>query len=252
MQVDINCDMGEGFGHWRLGETDDAALMPHITSANIATGFHAGDPALMDATVRLAVGHEVAIGAHPGFDDLRGFGRRRINAGAEEMVNDILYQLGALREFATRHGGAIAHVKPHGALYMELAQNEAMSLALVRALRKVAPTAFLFCMDISVTARIAREEGQPVIREFFADRDYDNSGAIVFARQVGRPDPQAVAAKVLRACQHGVVRTVEGDDRPIAFESICFHSDTPGSLAIAQHLRPALEGAGIKVTAPGG
>jgi UPF0271 protein len=248
--MDINCDMGEGFGHWRLGETDDAAIMPHITSANIATGFHAGDPSLMDATVALAVKHGVAIGAHPGFSDLRGFGRRRINAAPEEMVNDILYQLGALREFAARHGGSIAHVKPHGALYMELAQNEAMSRLLVQALRQVAPTAHLFCLDISVTARIAREEGQPFIREFYADRDYDNSGSIVFARQVGRPDPQAIADKVLRACRQGVVRTVEGEDRPIAFESICFHSDTPGSLGIAQALKPALEAAGITVAAP--
>ncbi|RVT96150.1 5-oxoprolinase subunit PxpA [Rhodovarius crocodyli] len=248
--MDINCDMGEGFGHWRLGETDDAALMPHITSANIATGFHAGDPSLMDATVALAVKHGVAIGAHPGFADLRGFGRRRMNAAPEEMVNDILYQLGALREFASRHGGTIAHVKPHGALYMELAQNEAMSRLLVRALRKVAPAAHLFCMDISVTARIAREEGQPVVREFFADRDYDNTGAIVFARQVGRADPLAMAERVVRACREGVVRTVEGDDRPIAFESICFHSDTPGSLGIAQALKPALVAAGIAVGAP--
>lgn len=245
--VDINCDMGEGYGHWRLGDIDDADLMKLISSANIATGFHAGDPNLMDATVRLAAQHGVGIGAHPGFRDLQGFGRRRINGTSEELVNDIVYQIGALREFARRYGATLQHVKPHGALYMEFAASEEMSRNFVRTMRTIAPNAFIYCMGISETYRAATEAGHPVIREFYADRDYDRSGSIVFTRRTGRLDPAAVAEKVVHACRTGKVRTVEGDEIDIAFESICFHSDTPGSLAIATAMRAALDTAGIKV-----
>ena len=216
--VDVNCDMGEGFGQWRLSDTDDSTLMALISSANIATGFHAGDPNLMDATVRLATQHGVGIGAHPGYRDLQGFGRRRINGTSDEIVNDIAYQVGALREFARRHGAKLQHVKPHGALYMELAGNEALSRSFINLMRTVAPNAFVFCMGISATYRVAREAGQPVIREFYADRDYDTSGSIVFTRHVGRLDPDAVADKVVRACLEGKVRTVDGADIDIEFE----------------------------------
>ncbi len=125
--IDINCDMGEGFGAWQLRETDDEALIKLISSANIATGFHAGDPSLMDRTVRMAAEHGVGVGAHPGYRDLQGFGRRRIDGSTAELVNDIVYQVGAIREFAKRHGAHLQHVKPHGALYMELAGNAEFS-----------------------------------------------------------------------------------------------------------------------------
>ncbi len=245
--VDINCDMGEGFGQWRLADADDTKLMGLISSANIAAGFHAGDPNLMDATVRLATQYGVGIGAHPGYRDLQGFGRRKIAGTNDEIINDIVYQIGALREFTRRHGSNLQHVKPHGALYMELAANEEMSRSFVGTLRVVAPNAHLFCMGISATYRVAAEAGQPVIREFYADRDYDRSGSIVFTRRVGLLDPKAVAEKVLRACVEGKVRTVEGDDIDIAFESICFHSDTPGSLEIATAMRGALTANGIRI-----
>ena len=245
--VDINCDLGEAFGPWRLSDADDAKLMQVISSANVATGFHAGDPNLMDTTVRLATQYGVGIGAHPGYRDLQGFGRRRIDGASEEIVNDVVYQIGALREFARRHGAQLQHVKPHGALYMELAANEALSRSFISLMRTVAPSAFVFCMDISKTYRIAVEAGQPVIREFYADRDYDRSGSIVFTRQGKKLDPQAVAEKVVRACQTGKVRTVEGDDIDIEFESICFHSDTPGALEIATAMRSALIASGIRI-----
>jgi 5-oxoprolinase (ATP-hydrolysing) subunit A len=245
--VDINCDMGEAFGPWRLGDADDSELMALISSANIAAGFHAGDPNLMDATVRLAVRHGVGIGAHPGYRDLQGFGRRKISGSGEEFVNDIIYQVGALREFARRHGANLQHVKPHGALYMELAANEALSRAFVQFMRVVAPTAFIYCLGVSETYRVACEAGQPVIREFYADRDYDRSGSIVFTRRADKPDPGAVADKVVRACLEGRVRTVEGDDVAIAFESICFHSDTPGSLEMARGMRAALIANGVRI-----
>jgi 5-oxoprolinase (ATP-hydrolysing) subunit A len=246
-RIDLNSDMGEGFGPWTIGDGVDAELMPLISSANIATGFHAGDPNIMRRMVALAREHGVGIGAHPGFRDLVGFGRRHIQAPAEELVNDMVYQLGALREFARLEGLALQHIKPHGALYMHAARDEALSRTLVEALQRIEPGLRLFCMESSVTCRVARELGQPVVREFYADRDYDRSGSIVFTRRVGALDPEAVAAKVLRACTEGTVRTVEGEDLAIGFDSVCIHSDTPGALALVQTTRRALAAHGIEV-----
>jgi UPF0271 protein len=249
-QIDLNSDMGEGFGPWTIGDGVDADIMPLISSANIATGFHAGDPNIMRRMVQLASQHGVGIGAHPGFRDLVGFGRRHIHAPADELVNDMVYQLGALREFARLAGTSLQHVKPHGALYMHAARDEALSRALVTALQAIEPTLRLYCMESSLTFRVAREMGQPVVREFYADRDYDLSGSIVFTRRVGALDPAAVAAKVLRACTEGVVRTVEGQDLAIDFDSVCIHSDTPGALALVQATRQQLAEHGIGVARP--
>jgi UPF0271 protein len=245
--VDINCDLGEAFGRWRVGDTDDAVLMGLISSANIATGFHAGDPNLMDQTVRMAVEHGVGIGAHPGYNDLQGFGRRKINGTARELVNDIVYQVGALREFARRHGASLQHVKPHGALYMEMAVNPELSQLFVHYMRTVAPNAYIFCMAGSATELAANEAGHPVVREFYADRDYDESGSIVFTRDVGRPDPVAIARKVVRACTEGKVKAVTGKDITVPFETICFHSDTLGALEIVRSMRESLVEAGIRI-----
>lgn len=246
--VDLNCDLGEGFGQWTLEASDDA-LMELISSANVATGFHAGDPNLMDCVVRLTVERGVALGAHPGYRDLQGFGRRVIQAKPEELVNDIVYQVGALREFARRHGVRLQHVKPHGALYMEVARDEVLSRLLVETLAKCSPDTFLFCMGVSKTYDIARNAGIPVIREFYADRDYDTSGSIVFARRMRPLDPAEVAEKCVRACLEGKVRTVEGADIDIEFESICFHSDTPGAFNIGVAVRDALLNNGIRIAA---
>ncbi len=245
--VDINCDLGEAFGRWRVGDTEDSALMGLISSANIAAGFHAGDPNLMDHTVRVAVEHGVGIGAHPGYNDLQGFGRRKINGTARELVNDIVYQVGAIREFARRHGATLQHVKPHGALYMEMAVNPEFAQLFVHYMRTVAPNAYVFCMAGSATETAALEVGQPVVREFYADRDYDESGSIVFTRDVGRPDPMAIARKVVRACKEGLVTTVSGKDIEVPFESICFHSDTLGALDIVRNMREALIAEGIRI-----
>ncbi len=245
--IDLNCDMGEGFGQWTLGEAPDEDIMAIISSANIAAGFHAGDPNSMDRVVRLAQTHGVGLGAHPGYHDLQGFGRRYIRAHTDELINDVVYQIGAIREFGRRHGIPLQHVKLHGALYMEAAVNEDLSRLLIETLRKTCSDAIIFCMGMSKTYEAARQNGYAVAREFYADRDYDNSGSIVFARQVARPDPDQIAAKCLRACTEGVVRTVEGDDIDIAFESICFHSDTPGALENGRAIRAALTGAGITI-----
>ncbi|MNN15852.1 hypothetical protein D3C81_1289720 [compost metagenome] len=162
----------------------------------------------------------------------------------------MLYQLGALREFARLNGVRLQHIKPHGALYMHLARDEQAAREFVETLHRLDPELLLFCMDGSATWRAAQELGQPVVREFYADRDYDNSGSIVFIRRVKALDPQEVAAKVLRACREGKVRTVEGDDIDIAFDSICIHSDTPGALALVEATRAALDAAGIAIRAP--
>ncbi len=249
--IDINCDMGEAFGPWRISEAGDDALMPLISSANIATGFHAGDPNLMDRSVAAAAALGIGVGAHPGFHDLQGFGRRHIAAQPDELVNDVLYQVGALSSFARRHGVALQHVKPHGALFMHAARDEVFSGALVDALLKIGPELLLYCMDISVTYAVAKRAGLGVVREFYADRDYDRTGSIVFARRVERPDPQRVADKILRAVRDGKVDTVEGDTIEVQFDSICFHSDTPGALEMATALRAALIADGVAITRPG-
>lgn len=245
--VDLNCDMGEGYGQWVLGEAPDEEIMALISSANIAAGFHAGDPNSMDRVVKLAHDYGVGLGAHPGYRDLQGFGRRFIKTSADELVNDIVYQIGAIREFGRRHGIKLQHVKPHGALYMEAAVNEDLSQLILDMLAKTSGETILFCMEASKTYQLAKKCGHPVVREFYADRDYDNSGSIVFARQVGRPDPQAIAAKCVKACKTGMVTTVEGDEIEIGFESICFHSDTPGALDMGKAIRTGLLDAGITI-----
>ena len=247
--VDLNCDMGEGFGQWVLGEAPDEAIMALISSANIAAGFHAGDPNTMDRVIKLAKEYGVGLGAHPGYRDIQGFGRRYIKMSSDELVNDIVYQLGAIREFGRRHGVSLQHVKPHGALYMEAAVNEELSQMIIDMLSKTSGETILFCMEASKTYEIAKQTGYPVVREFYADRDYDNSGSIVFECQVGRPDPAGVAAKCVKACKTGKVTTVEGDEIEIGFESICFHSDTPGALDMGKAIRKGLTDAGITIAA---
>jgi len=245
--VDLNCDMGEGFGQWVLGEAPDEEIMALISSANIAAGFHAGDPNSMDRVIKLAKDFGVGLGAHPGYNDLQGFGRRYIQTSSEELVNDIIYQMGAIREFGRKHGLALQHLKPHGALYMEAAVNAELSQMIIDMLRKSSDETILFCMEASKTYELAKQSGYPVVRELFADRDYDNTGSIVFKRQVSRPDPAAIAVKCVKACKTGMVMTVEGDEIEIGFESICFHSDTPGALEVGKAIKAALMEAGITI-----
>lgn len=245
--IDLNSDMGEGFGPWRAGDDVDEAIMKLISSANIATGFHAGDPNIMNHTVSMAKDNGVAIGAHPGYRDLVGFGRRTIMASADELIHDMVYQMGALMGFARLHDLPIQHVKPHGALYMTLANDKALSQRFIEAIQKIDDQLYLFCMDVSSTYHAARQMGLRTIREFYADRHYDNSGSIVFTRNVGKLNTQEVVEKVLEACIHGRVKTVEGDWREIEFESICIHSDTAGALSLIEATHTALAQEGIAI-----
>ncbi|CPR13850.1 5-oxoprolinase subunit PxpA [Brenneria goodwinii] len=249
-EIDLNSDMGENFGPWAIGDNVDKEIMPYISSANIAAGFHAGDPNTINQTIELAKYYDIAIGAHPGFRDLVGFGRRNINMPPQELTNDIIYQLGALREFATLYRLPLQHIKPHGALYMHLSRDQAAAQFFVETLHRLAPDLLLYCMHDSAVWQAAKKLQHPVICEFYADRDYDRSGSIVFTRRVGRLDPEQVAQKVLRACREGKVRTIEGDDIPVVFDSVCIHSDTPGALALIKAIREQLHAADINVKSP--
>ena len=248
--IDLNCDMGEGFGQWKIGENIDEELMKIISSSNIATGFHAGDPNSMMNLVRLAKKYKVKIGVHPGYQDKRGFGRRFIETSSEELINDIIYQIGALREFSNINNLELQHIKLHGALYMEAAKNQELSNLLISNLQKISPKLLLYCMDISKTYLLARKVNYPTIREFFADRDYDDNGAIVFTKDVGLLNPEKIAKKCLKACKTGLVKTVSGNDIKIKFETICFHSDTTGALKIGKAIKTILEKNSISISAP--
>ncbi|RMC92776.1 5-oxoprolinase subunit PxpA [Aquitalea palustris] len=249
-EIDLNSDMGESFGPWQIGDGADQHIMPLISSANIATGFHAGDPATMASSVGLAKASGVAVGAHPGYRDLVGFGRRTIQASVQELVQDTVYQIGALQAFLQLEGMSMQHVKPHGALYMAMASDEALSLAFLQAVQRLSPQLAVYCMAGSATHLAANQLGVRAIREFFADRDYAASGSIVFTRKMGRLSPEAVADKVLLACRDGLVDTVDGQRIPIEFDSVCIHSDTPGALELTRATRSRLQEAGITIRAP--
>lgn len=239
-QIDLNCDLGEGFGNWRIDSAPDDALIPLISSANIATGFHAGDPNIMRHAVELAKANKVGVGVHPGFRDLVGFGRRHMAANAQELVNDIVYQIGALREFTRLAKVPLHHLKPHGSLYMHAMVDEVFARTLVTALQETDPTLPIYCVTYSQVFHVARELGQPVVREFYGDRDYDNQGHFLFTRSVAKYDPAKVAAKIVQACLHGTVTSVDGKEVPVEFDSVCIHSDTPGSVDLLKATRAAL------------
>ncbi len=246
MQIDFNCDMGESFGPYSFGA--DEELMRYISSANVAGGFHAGDPHIMRKTVALAKENGVAVGLHNGYGDLVGFGRRELRATPQEIHDELIYQLGALREFASLNGLELQHVKPHGALYMVAARDEELSRAIIGAIQRVDPALILYCMQSSKTYELAREMGQPVAREFFADREYNDEGQIVFTRRVAEElDPNGMADRVVRALTEGRVGTVEGNDIGVSADSICVHSDTPGVVRVAEAIVRKLGENGIEI-----
>jgi 5-oxoprolinase (ATP-hydrolysing) subunit A len=233
VQIDISCDMGESVGPWKMGF--DEEMMPYISSANVAGGFHAGDPTTMRKTVALAKDHGVAVGVHPGYRDLVGFGRREMDVPPEEIHDEIIYQLGALREFARYYDMEVQHVKPHGALYMVAARDEELSRAIIEAIQRVDPGLWLFCMRASVTYQLAQKLDQPVVAEFYADREYNDDGQIVFTRSVAEElDPEEVGDRVVRAVTEKKVKTESGRDIDVVSDSVCVHGDTPGAVRLAE------------------
>lgn len=246
MQIDLNCDMGESFGPWKMGF--DEEMMKHISSANVAGGFHAGDPTTMRKTVALAKENGVAVGVHSGYKDLVGFGRRAMNVSPDEIHDELLYQLGALREFARFYDMEVQHVKPHGALYMVAARDEELSRAIIEAIQKVDPALVLFCMEASVTYDLAKRMDQPVAAEFFADREYNDEGQIVFTRAVTEElEPDEVGDRVVRAVTEGKVITESGNDISVASDSVCVHGDTPGAVKLAEAIARKLRENDIEI-----
>ena len=233
VQIDISCDMGESFGSYKLGF--DEEMMRYISSANVAGGFHAGDPTTMRRTVALAKDHGVAVGVHPGYRDLVGFGRREMDVPPDEIHDEIIYQLGALREFARYYEMEVQHVKPHGALYMVAARDEELSRAIIEAIQRVDSGLLLFCMQASVTYQLAQKMDQPVVAEFYADREYKDDGQIVFTRSVAEElDPEEVGDRVVRAVTEKKVKAESGKDIDVASDSVCVHGDTPGAVRLAE------------------
>src|SRR5438128_3128569 len=242
-KVDLNADMGESYGRWTLG--DDPVLMPFLTSANIACGFHGGDPHVMRRTVALALEHGVGVGAHVAFPDLIGFGRRRLAASPEEIRDYVVYQAGAIRAFVEAAGGRLQHVKPHGALYTTIVDSAEHAQAVADAVALLGPDVILL-MPPEVGPAAARA-GVPFVPEGYVDLDYDASGKLVLERVKQLRDPAEMGEKTVRLVRDGRVRTVGGDDLELHVESVCVHGDAPNAPAIARAIREALQEAGIEL-----
>ena len=251
MRVDLNCDLGESFGAYTLGH--DELVMPHVTSANIACGFHAGDPSVMRDTVGLAVKHGVAIGAHPGFSDLVGFGRRELPATPQEVEDLVAYQVGALAGVAAAAGARLRHVKPHGALYNMAARDQGLANAIARATLAVDRHLVLVGLSGSSLLEAGRNVGLAVASEVFADRAYDANGALVSRSRRGAvlTEPAEVVERALHMVREGAVAAATGERVDLRADTICVHGDTSGAADLAGRLRSALETAGVRVVALG-
>lgn len=242
--MDLNSDMGESFGPWVMG--DDAAMLDIVTSANIACGFHAGDPAGILDTLRLATARGIAVGAHVGYRDLAGFGRRAMDIPTRELAADVIYQIGALDGLARVVGTAVRYVKPHGALYNTIAQGGDQAQAVIDAILAYDPALPMMALAGSPIIALAEAAGLPVIAEAFADRGYQPDGQLVSRRAPGAVlhDPDEVAQRMLRLAREGVIRAVNGQDVAVAAQSICVHGDSPGAVQMARRLHEVFTAAG--------
>ena len=242
--VDLNADMGESFGRWTLG--NDEALMPYLTSANIACGFHGGDPHVMRRTVQLAIEHDVGIGAHVALPDLLGFGRRRMAVSPVELRDYVLYQTGAMAAFARAAGGRLQHVKPHGALYAMVQGDPELAEAVADAVAEAGDGIILLLAGKTVAAAAAKA-GVPFVPEGYVDLDYAGDGSLVIERVKQLRDPETMGTKAVRLATEGKVRTLDGTDLELAAKSICVHGDAPNAPDIAGAIRRALEDAGLEL-----
>jgi UPF0271 protein len=248
MTVDLNSDLGESFGRWTLG--DDTAMLGLVTSANVACGFHAGDPSTLRRTCEQAAERGVVVGAQVGYRDLAGFGRRFIDMDPGELADDVVYQLGALDGMCRVAGTAVRYVKPHGALYNAVVHHAAQARAVVAAIRAYDPALPVLGLPGSELLRAAAAAGLRTVTEFFADRGYTAAGTLVPRSEAGAllHDPDEVAARVLRMVTDGVVTAVDGSEVAVRADSVCVHGDSPGAVAMATAVREALAGAGITPT----
>ena len=246
-RIDLNCDLGESFGAYTLGR--DAEILPYVTSANIACGFHAGDPSVMRRTVRLALAAGAAIGAHPGLPDLAGFGRRNMDVTADEVYAMTVYQIGALEAIVRAEGGTLRHVKPHGALYNMAAARADLAEAIAEAVYRTNPGLTLLGLAGSESTRAAERLGLRTAHEAFADRGYRADGSLMPRGLPGAliGDAGIAAARVVRMALEGRVSTPEGEDVPLRADTVCLHGDGEHALEFARRIRAACEGAGIEV-----
>jgi UPF0271 protein len=249
-RIDLNCDMGESFGPWKMG--NDLAILEHVTSANIACGFHAGDPQTMRGVVRAALERGVMVGAHPGFPDLAGFGRRNLQVTPEEAYAMVVYQVGALAAFAAAAGGRLNHVKAHGALYNMAARDRALAEAIGQAVRDVDRGLVLFGLAGSEMIAAAERLGLRCASEVFGDRTYQDDGSLTPRRLPDAmiEDAEIAAAQVKRMALEGRVRATSGTDVPVRADTLCVHGDQPGALAFVRRIRSELASAGIDVRSP--
>ena len=251
MRIDINSDVGESFGAYTIGH--DAGLMRSITSANIAAGFHGGDPSVLRETIRQAKAHGVAVGAHPGFPDLVGFGRRELNVTPKEAEDFVLYQVAAVSGVAAAEGVRVQHVKPHGALFNMAVRSAELSAAIARAVAAFDRSLILFGLPGSEILTAGRAAGLRVAAEVFADRAYEPDGSLASRRKPGSVihDADAVVARAIRMVKERSVVAVDGSVVPLEVDTMCVHGDTPGSDDLAAKIRAGLEAAGVTVKAIG-
>jgi UPF0271 protein len=247
--IDLNCDMGESYGAWKMG--DDAGVMPHISSANIACGFHGGDPATIRKTVRLALDHGVAVGAHPSLPDLQGFGRRAMKISPQEMYDLVVYQAGAVEAFARAAGAKLHHIKCHGALYNMAATDEALSDAMARAARDLG-NVMLYALSNSTMMKVVKKRGVPVCGEVFADRGYSDDGTLAPRDKPGGmiEDAAQSVKQALGMIEDGIVVSLNGKRVPVAADTLCLHGDQPNAVVFAKKLRETFAQKGIQIAAP--
>ncbi|VXC48793.1 oxoprolinase subunit A [Arthrobacter sp. 9V] len=245
--IDLNSDVGESFGRWTLG--DDEAIFRSVSSANVACGFHAGDPSVIRSTSQKAVKAGVVIGAHVGYRDLAGFGRRFMDIDPVELADDVVYQIGALQALAATAGASVRYVKPHGGLYNAIVKHTAQARAVVNAVKSVDPNLPILGLPGSEVLRLAEEAGLRGVPEAFADRAYNPDGTLVSRSQPGAVlhRPTEVAERVLRMATEQSVRAVDGSVLKIRAESICVHGDSPGAVAMATAVKSALDDAGVSI-----
>jgi UPF0271 protein len=245
--VDLNADLGEGFGHWSLG--DDEAMLDIVTSANVACGFHAGDPKIMVRVCHQAAERGVVIGAQVAYRDLAGFGRRYLDADPDDLYADVLYQIGALDACARVAGARVRYVKPHGALYHALASYEAQAAAVVKAVRDYDPGLGVLGPRGAILLSLAEDAGLMIVREAFADRAYDRDGRLVDRRQPGAviTDAEEVGGRAVAMALSGYATAVDGTPVQVDAGSICVHGDTPGAVRLARSVRAELEAADVAV-----
>lgn len=245
--IDINSDLGESFGAWSMG--DDDAMLDIVTSANVACGFHAGDPAGILRTLKAAAARQVSIGAHVSYPDKVGFGRRNMDVASDELTADVIYQIGALQGLAQAAGTRVSYVKPHGALYNTIAHDRRQGLAVIAAIRAVDPGLVLVALAGSSLIELAREEGLTCVAEAFADRAYTPEGTLVSRRESGAVlhDPQLIGQRMLRLVEEGTLEAIDGSITRIQADSICVHGDSPAAVAMARELRRVLEQANMQL-----